>query len=130
MTTEMLVLILAAFLQMIQMVIPGYFMSRTPEGLAWNASPRDTERKPGLEEGRATRAFENHDKNLLLFAIAALVVTVNGEGTWWTGLLAWVYLLARIAYVPAYIQGWVPWRSVIWVISFAAIGLMLLAALF
>jgi uncharacterized MAPEG superfamily protein len=130
MTTEILVLILAALLQMIQMVIPGYFMTQTPEGKAWNASPRDTPRTPGPVEGRASRAFENHDKNLLLFAIAALAVTVNGEGTWWTGLLAWIYLLARIAYVPAYIQGWVPWRSVIWVISFAAIGLMLLAALF
>ena len=130
MTTEILVLILAALLQMGQMVMPGYFMTRTPEGRAWNASPRDNERKPGPEEGRATRAFENHDKNLLLFAIAALVVTVNGEGTWWTGLLAWVYLLARIAYVPAYLQGWSPGRSIIWVASFGAIGLMLLAALF
>lgn len=130
MTTEMLVLILAALLQMVQMVIPGYFMTRTPEGLAWNASPRDTERKPGIAEGRASRAYENHDRNLLLFAIAALVVTVNGEGTWWTGLLAWAYLLSRIAYVPAYIQGWVPWRSAIWVVGYAATGLMLLAALF
>ncbi len=130
MTTEMLVLILAALLQMVQMVIPGYFMTRTPEGRAWNASPRDTEREPGPIEGRASRAFENHDRNLLLFAIAALAITVNGEGTWWTGLLAWVYLLARIAYVPAYIQGWVPWRSTIWVTGYAATGLMLLAALF
>jgi uncharacterized MAPEG superfamily protein len=130
MTTEVFVLILAALLQMVQMVMPGYFMTRTAEGRAYNASPRDAERRPGLTEGRASRAFENHDRNLLLFAIAALAVTVNGEGTWWTGLLAWVYLLARIAYVPAYIQGWVPWRSVIWMTSFGAIGLMLLAALF
>ncbi len=130
MTTEILVLILAALLQMVQMVIPGYFQTRTPEGRAYNASPRDAERKPGLLEGRAARAFENHDRNLLLFAIAVLVIAVNGEGTWWTGLLAWVYLLARIAYVPAYMQGWVPWRSAIWVTSFGAIGLLLLAALF
>ncbi len=128
MTTEMLALILAALLQMVQMIIPGYFQTRTPEGLAWNASPRDTPRSPGPIEGRAARAFENHDRNLLLFAIA--VLAVQGETTWWTGLLAWVYLLARLAYVPAYIRGWVPWRSVIWMVSFAAIGLMLLAALF
>jgi uncharacterized MAPEG superfamily protein len=130
MTTEILVLLLAAVLQMIQMIIPGYFMTSSPEGREWNASPRDTPRTPGPLEGRASRAFDNHDKNLLLFAIAALAVTVNAESTWWTGLLAWVYLIARILYVPAYIQGWVPWRSIIWVASFAAIGLMLLAALF
>ena len=130
MTTEILVLILAALLQMVQMVIPGYFQSRSPGGLDWNMSPRDTPRTPGTEEGRAQRAFENHDRNLLLFAIAALAITVNGEGTWWTGLLSWVYLLARIAYVPAYIQGWSPGRSAIWMAGYGAVGLLLLAALF
>lgn len=128
MSTEMLVLVLAALLQMVQMTIPGYFQTRTPAGRAYNLTPRDAHREPGIEEGRAARAFDNHDRNLLLFAIA--VLAVQGEATWWTGLLAWAYLLARLAYVPAYILGWVPWRSVIWVTSFAAIGLMLLAALF
>ena len=110
MTPEILALLLAALLQMGQMLIPGYFMTRTPEGRAWNASPRDTPRTPGLQEGRADRAFENHDRNLLLFAIAVLAVTVMAEGTWWTGLLAWAYLLARVAYVPAYILGLSPGR--------------------
>ena len=127
---EMILLIVAALLQMVQMAIPGYFMTRTPAGRAYNATPRDAERKPGLLEGRAARAFDNHDKNLLLFAIAVLAVTWGQEETWWTSLLAWVYVSARILYVPAYILGWVPWRSAIWVVSFAAIGLMLLAALF
>ena len=129
MTQPLLVLILAALLQMAQMLIPGYYMTRTPGGRAWNASPRDADRKPGIEEGRAARAFENHDRNLLLFAIAALAIHATGQATWWTGLLAWAYLLARVAYVPAYILGWVPWRSLIWTVSFAAIGLLLLAAL-
>ena len=130
MHVEMVLLILAALLQMIQMVIPGYFQTRTAEGRAYNLTPRDAPRMPGLEEGRASRAFQNHDQNLLLFAIAVLAVTLGQEETWWTSLLAWVYLSARIAYVPAYILGWVPWRSAIWVTSFVAIGLMLLAALF
>ena len=128
MSTEMVVLVLAALLQVVQMVIPGYFMSKSPGGQAYNLSPRDAKREPGIQEGRATRAFDNHDRNLLLFAIA--VIAVQGETTWWTGLLAWVYLLARVAYVPAYVLGWVPWRSAIWVVSAAAIVLMLLAALF
>ena len=130
MRIEVTLLILAALLQMVQMVIPGYFMTRTPEGRAYNSSPRDADRKPGLLEGRATRAFENHDKNLLLFAVAVLAVVAGSEGTWWTATLAWVYLLARIAYVPSYVMGLQPWRSAVWVVSFLAIGLMLLAALF
>ncbi len=127
---EMVLLILAALLQMVQIAIPGYFMTRSPDGVAYNATPRDVPRTPGLQEGRAARAATNHDVNLLLFAIAVLAVTLGDEETWWTSLLAWVYLSCRIAYVPAYILGWVPWRSAIWVASFGAIGLMLLAALF
>ena len=127
MQTEQLVLVLAALLQMAQMVIPGYFMTRTPEGRAYNLSPRDAKRELGLQEGRASRAFQNMDQNLLLFAIAVLALL--GQHTWWTGLLAWAWLGLRIVYVPAYILGWSPARSAIWAASFLIIGLMLLAAL-
>ena len=128
MQTELVVLVLAALLQMVQMVIPGYFMSRVPGGSAYNMSPRDAKREPGIPEGRASRAFLNMDQNLLLFAIAVLALL--GQHSWWTGLLAWGWLGLRIAYVPAYILGWVPWRSAIWAASFVLIFLLLLAALF
>ena len=130
METELVVLVLAAFLQLVQMVVPGYFMTRTPEGRAYNLTPRDVERKPGTQEGRASRAFVNMDQNLLLFAIAAVVIAVTDGGSWWTGLLAWAWLLLRIAYVPAYVLGWVPGRSAIWAASGACLLLLLLAALF
>lgn len=129
METELVVLVLAALLQLGQMVVPGYFMTRTAEGRAYNLTPRDVERKPGTQEGRASRAFVNMDQNLLLFAIAAVVIAVTDGGSWWTGLLAWGWLLLRVAYVPAYILGWVPWRSAIWSASGACLLLLLLAAL-
>ena len=47
-----------------------------------------------------------------------------------TATSAWIYLLARILYVPAYVFGWVPWRSVIWAVGFAASMIMILASLF
>ena len=130
MHTELTVLVLAALLQMVQMVIPGYFMSKTPEGRAYNLTPRDAKREPGIQEGRASRAFQNMDQNLLLFAIAALVIAVTDGGSWWTGLLAWLWLGLRVAYVPAYILGLVPWRSAIWAASGLCLLLLLLAALF
>ena len=61
-TSELTVLVLAALLHMAQMVLPGYFMTRTPEGRAYNASPRDADRKPGLQEGRATAAVVRRDR--------------------------------------------------------------------
>ncbi len=129
METELVVLVLAALLQLGQMVIPGYFQTRTAEGRAYNLTPRDAERKPGVQEGRAMRAFLNMDQNLLLFGIATVVIAVTDGGSWWTGLLAWLWLLLRVAYVPAYVLGWVPWRSAIWVGSAGCLLFLLLAAL-
>jgi uncharacterized MAPEG superfamily protein len=43
---------------------------------------------------------------------------------------AWTFLVARLAYVPAYYYGLTPWRSIIWMIGFMATMLMLLSALF
>ena len=60
---------------------------------------------------------------------AVLVVVAGGKASWFTGLLAVIYLLARILYVPAYAYGWTPWRSLIWTVGFFATLAMLLAAL-
>jgi uncharacterized MAPEG superfamily protein len=110
--------------------VSGYLINATPEGRAWNASPRDTPRDPGLKGGRALRAAENHVTALLLFAIAVLTLAVTEQFNGWTAFLAWVYVLARLLYIPAYVQGWSPARSAIWLVGFGATALLLLAALF
>lgn len=130
--TETTILILAAFVQFLHIGITGYLMNRTPEGRAWNASPRDTPRPtpPDIHEGRAERASANHQQALLLFAVAVFAVTATGSSSALTAACAWAFLLARLLYIPAYLLGWTPWRSLIWLIGFGATGLMLLAALF
>ena len=45
-----------------------------------------------------------------------------------TVLCAWTYLAARILYIPAYIFGWVPWRSLIWMVGLLATAVLLLYA--
>jgi len=45
-------------------------------------------------------------------------------------LFAFTYLGARILYVPAYVLGLAPWRSLIWFVGLAATVAMLLSALF
>jgi uncharacterized MAPEG superfamily protein len=57
-------------------------------------------------------------------------VTLSGQSSGFTAACAWVYLVARVLYVPAYAFGLVPWRSLIWMVGFAATTLMLLSALF
>ena len=46
-----------------------------------------------------------------------------------TAVCAWVYLIARALYVPAYALGWSPWRSLIFGAGFLATMVMILVAL-
>lgn len=135
MTPELTVLALAGLLQFVQfglMAVP----TNLELGPAKTASPRDPSRlgKPLAEQvsdktGRLIRALNNHFEALILFSIAVVVVTLSGQSTAFTAACAWIYLIARILYVPAYYFGWVPWRSVIFGAGFAATLLMLLSAL-
>ena len=131
MTPELTVLILAALLQTVTFVLyavpanrelgPGYTMS---------ARDRAPTREMSDRTARLGRTMDNTFEALILFGIAATVITISDQSTTYTMLLSWIFLAARIAYIPAYALGWRPGRSIIWVVGFAATTLMLIAALF
>ena len=131
MTPELTVLTLAALLQILQFVLfaipanrelgPGYTMS---------ARDREPSRSMSDRTGRLGRALDNHFEALILFGIAAVVITVTGQSSTLTATCAWIYLAARVVYVPAYAMGLRPHRSVIWAIGLFATLIMLIAALF
>lgn len=135
MTPELIALTLAALLQVVQfalMAVPA----NLELGPAKTMSPRDPDQMGGTMEAqvsrgtaRLARALNNHFEGLILFGIACTVIAVSGQSTGLTATCAWIYLIARIAYVPAYYFGLVPWRSLIWGVGLAATTLMLLAAL-
>jgi len=130
MTPELTALTLAALLQVSQfalMAVPA----NMELGSKYTASPRDTDRMGQLSTrtGRLYRALGNHFEGLILFTIAVLVITLSDQSSPLTQACAWVYLVARVAYVPAYALGLAPWRSMIWFVGFLATTLMLLAAL-
>ena len=129
--TETTALILSAFTHFLHIGLVSRSVNRTPEGRAWNASPRDTPRPPvGPMAGRAERALDNHLTALVLFAAAVAAVMLRGESSWVTAVFAWVFVLARLLYIPAYLQGWTPWRSAIWGVGALSTAILLLAALF
>ncbi len=131
MTPELTALTLSALLQVVQFVL--FSIPANQElGTDYTSSPRDTPppRPLSIRTGRLQRALNNHFEGLILFTIAVLVVTLSGQSSWFTGLCAEIYLIARIAYVPAYALGWAPGRSAIWAAGFFATIGMLLAALF
>lgn len=135
MTTELTVLTLAALLQVVQFVLMSV-PANLELGPGKTMGPRDPERlgKPLIEQvsprtGRLFRALNNHFEGLILFSIACVVITLSGQSSTLTASCAWIYLVARILYVPAYAFGLVPWRSVIWAVGFIATTIMLISAL-
>lgn len=98
-------------------------------GLAYNASARDEEGKPlGTMAKRAERALKNYAETWPGFIALALALAVSGRtgGLGETG--AWVWFIARIAYIPLYLFG-VPYlRSLAW--GVAALGLVLMLVRF
>lgn len=128
MTAELIALTLAALLQVAQICLYSV-TGRAQVGSRTALKPRDEAIELTGSAGRVQRAMNNHFEGLILFGIACLVIAVSGQSTGFTTGCAFTYLAARILYVPAYVFGWVPWRSVIWSVGFVATTLMLLAAL-
>ena len=128
MIPELTILTLAALLQVAQM--GAYSVTANAQvDLNTALGPRDTPVALTGVAGRLHRAMNNHFEGLLLFAIACVVITLSGQSSAFTTECAWIYLIARAAYVPAYALGLAPWRSVIWMIGFGATTAMLIAAL-
>ncbi|WP_417678250.1 MAPEG family protein [Pseudodonghicola sp.] len=128
MTPELTALTLAALLQVVQI---GLFAvsAQKQVGGAYAASPRDEPKQLTGVAGRLQRALDNHFEGLVLFTIACVVITLSGQSSRFTAACAWLYLAARVLYIPAYARGWTPGRSIIWTVGFLATIFMLLAAL-
>lgn len=131
MTPELTALALAALVQFATLGVFGCLVGQQGK-LAYQAGNRDTPAPHRGPAARAQRALANHTENLILFAVAVAVavVTLGGEASRLTAVCAWLYVAARILYVPAYVLGLGPLRSVVWGVGWVATLLMILAALF
>ena len=131
MTPELTALTLAALVQVVTFV--AYAIPANRElGRGYTMSARDRDPTKTMTDGTARlgRAMNNMFEALILFGIAVLVVQLSGQNTRYTAILSWLFLFARVLYVPAYYCAWRPGRSMIWVLGMAATVLLLLAALF
>ena len=129
MTIELSLLAWVLVLAVVQVMLPAMWRNRET-GLDYNASPRDEPGPPvGVVTGRLRRAQSNLYETLPLFAAAVLIAHIAGREGALTLWGAWLYLGARIVYVPLYAMG-VPYlRSAVWLVSLLGLGLILLAIL-
>ena len=115
MTPELTLLALALILHMGLMV--AYATAGNLElGTRYPLSPRDDAppKPPSIRLGRLQRAMNNSFESLILFAPAALMVGLTGSSTGLTVTCATTFLIARLLFIPAYLLGLTPWRSLIW----------------
>jgi uncharacterized MAPEG superfamily protein len=102
---------------------------RVQAGVEEANSTRDHEPEPNLLTGRATRALRNFQETYPIFiALAVVAVAAGRTGTsvhW--GVILWFW--ARLAYLPAYLLGLSPWRSLIWMVSMIGLVMMFIGIL-
>jgi uncharacterized MAPEG superfamily protein len=131
MTPELTALTLAALLQAVQYLL--YALPANLElGARYTSGTRDGPPPQPLSQrtARLGRALQNHFEGLILFGIAVMVITLSNQSGPFTAACAYLYLAARILYIPAYAYGLNPWRSLIWGLGFistlAILGVALL----
>ena len=121
MTTELYILGWTLVLAIFQILLASHFRNRET-GVAYNASARDGEGPPvGVITARLQRAQKNLFETLPLFIGAILIAHVANVHTFSTYWGAWIYLIARVVYIPLYAFG-IPYvRSLVWVASMAGL---------
>jgi len=127
MTTEHTMLALAAVLGLFQLMIAAR-TGNSQRGLKWNVGARDQPAPPvSAVAGRLERAFRNFMETFAFFAIAVLLLGLNGRHGWATVWGSEIYLAARIVYLPLYGFGVPAVRTLVWLVALLAIILLYVA---
>ena len=122
-STEVWVLGWSAVLLLVQVCLQAF--STYDLGPAYLLGPRDEKRvSRNVLAGRFERALKNMLETYPAFIaiVVALVIAGKTGGLGATG--AWIWLSARIAYVPIYAAGVPVARTALWLVS--ALGLVLM----
>lgn len=89
-------------------------------GFAYLLSSRDETRTVSGMSGRLKRALDNSVVAMVLFAPAVLILVMTQSTSAQTLLLAKVFLIARIIYLPAYAFKLTGLRTLAWSVGFLA----------
>ncbi len=122
-----LVILLVLALFVIQTLLPNRFREPGEEGSVKAAlGPRDNPPPYTVIGGRAARALANMQEALPVFLALALLNLIVGTAADTAITGAWIFFLARLVYVPAYLSGITGLRTLVWAVSW--VGLALLVA--
>jgi uncharacterized MAPEG superfamily protein len=122
-SVELHVLIWSVILGFVHIVASSHAAS-WQRGYRWTASARD-ESVPPLQgvAGRLERALDNYLETFPLFVALVLAAQIAGVHNRLTEWGSFLYLGARVAYLPVYAVGIPLIRSLVW--NVAAVGMLL-----
>lgn len=125
MPVEITILALAALLLLGHILAAG--QAKTKQyGARWNMGPRDGDLPPPAPlTGRLMRAQANFQETLPIAIIALLGVVVAGRTSDWTAFGGWLWLAARVVYLPLYAFGVPVFRSILFLISLVGLGFVI-----
>lgn len=129
MTTELTVLAWGCVLAIVHIFAAARAKTRQ-YGLEWNMGARDAEQPPlGATAGRLARAQANFFETFPVMIAALAIVSLADLESPLTALGAWLWLGARVVYLPVYAMGIAKLRTAIFAVSLTGIGLVLVPAL-
>jgi len=95
-------------------------------GRAWNTSARDESLPPpNPMVGRLTRAQANFAETFPIAVVALLGVVLAERTNQWTALGGWIWLGARLVYLPLYAAGIPVVRTLVYAVSMVGIGMII-----
>lgn len=125
MRPELMILAWGAVLLLVHILLPARLLTKE-RGIAWNMGARDEPQPaPGPMAGRLTRARDNYLETLPIAILAFLGVVVAGRADEWTAAGGWIWLAARVVYLPLYAAGVPVARTVVWSASLVGLAMAL-----
>ena len=130
MTTELTVLAWGCVLALLHIFAAAQAKTRQ-YGSKWNVGARDEELPPpNPVVGRLMRAQANFQETFPIAIIALFGVVIAGRTSNLTALGGWIWLGARIVYLPLYASGVRGIRTAVWTISMVGLVMVLWPLLF
>jgi len=125
MAIELKILALSALLLLFNIFAAGHYKTKQ-YGTNWNIGARD-EALPPLNAiaGRLARAQANLLETLPIAMIAMIGVVVAGKASSNTALGGWIWLGARVVYLPLYWAGVPKLRTVVYLASLVGLGMVI-----
>jgi uncharacterized MAPEG superfamily protein len=125
MPIELRILALGALLLFIHIFVATRFKT-AQYGREWNVGARDeTLPPPNPVTGRAVRAQANFQETFPIAIVALLGVVIAQRTGQWTAIGGWIWLGARVAYLPLYLAGIRVVRTLAFTVSMVGLVLVL-----